>query len=203
MIRITAEIIGAYKGLLLLAMIFLQTGCATLFGWDIHAPGILSERFSEVVRPFPERIALYLAPELLEYQSKDRGSWTADPQIYHVGEALGPMLVEGFQNGFEEFIFLETEPTPQVLKRYGIPRLAVIRIKEFKNRVTWRGQALTLVTETVVLDPDLHLVARFEATGSSDSQKVFAKKGGPEVNLNAAIENNVLALIQSLQELGL
>jgi len=174
-------------------------GCARLFGWDIHAPGILSNNFSQTVQPIPERIALYLPPELLKYESRDRGSRTADPQTYHIGEALGPMLVEAFQEGFEEFIFLETEPTREVLKRYGIPWVAVVRVKEFRNRVSWRGQAIALATETVVLDSDLHLFTRFESQGSSESEKVFAKKGGPEVNLNAAIESNVLAIIQNLQ----
>lgn len=110
------------------------------------------------------------------------------------------MLVEGFQTAFEEFIFLETEPTSALLTQYGISRLAVVRIKDFKNRVTWRGQAVTLVTETAVFDPDLTLLTRFESRGTSDSKKVFAKKGGPELNLNAALENNVLATVQSLQE---
>lgn len=184
---------------LLLTALF-QAGCARLFGWDIHAPGVLSQNFYQTLRPVPERIALYLEPGLLDYESKDRGSRTADPQTYHLGEAFVPMLLEAFQAGFEEFIFLETEPTPPVLKRYGIPRVAVVRIKDFKNRVSWRGQALALVTETVVRDPELHLLQRFQSRGVSDAKKVFARKGGPEVNLNAAIENNVLAIIRNLQD---
>ena len=184
----------------LLGLAFIQTGCAAIFGWDIHAPGILSESFSKNVGPVHERVALYFPPELLHYESKDRGGRTADPQTYYVGEALGPMLIEGFQGAFDEFIFLETEPTPQILKRCGVQRLAVVRIKEFKNHVTLKGQALILVTETVVFGPDLHLLTRFDSSGISGSQKVFAKKGGPEVNLNAAIERNVLAIIQHLQE---
>jgi len=177
-----------------------QAGCARLFGWDIHAPGILSQNFSNQVRPTPARMALYLPPELLNFQSKDRGGSTADPQTYHVGEALGPMMIEGFQNAFSEFIFMEAEPTPQILKQYGIPYLVVVQIKRFDNNVTWRGQGITLVTEAVVLDSDLNIVGRFEARGLSDAQKVFAKKGGPQVNLNAAIENNVLAIVQYLQD---
>ena len=188
------------KHLLFLTLALVPIGCARLFGWDIHAPGILSRRFAETVQTVPERIALYLPPELLNYESKDRGSRTADPQTYHVGEALAPMLVEAFQEGFQEFIFLETEPTREILKRYGISRVALVRVKDFRNHVTWHGQALGLMTETVVLDSNLHLVSRFESSGSSDSQKVFSKKGGPEVNLNAAIESNVLAIVQHLQD---
>lgn len=176
------------------------TGCATIFGWDIHAPGILSENFSQAVHPIPERIALYLSPDLLEYRSQDRGGKTADPQTYHVGEALGPMLVEAFQAGFEEFVFMETEPTSAVLKQYGIPYLVLVRIKNFKNRVTWGSHAITVTTEMVVLDSSLKLCGRFESTGTSDAEKVFAKKGGPQVNLNAAIENNLLAIVQYLQD---
>lgn len=175
-------------------------GCASIFHWDIHAPGILSESFSQSVRPAPERIALYLLPALLTYESKDRGSRTADPQTYHIGEALGPMLIEGFQNGFEEFIFLETEPTPQILKRYGIQRVAVVQIKDFRNHVTLKGQALGLVTETAVFDSDMNPLGRFESSGTSDAQKVFAKKGGPQVNLNATIEQNVLGIVRHLQD---
>lgn len=174
-------------------------GCARLFGWDIHAPGVLSNHFAQTVQAAEERIALYLEPGLLGYQSKDRGGKTADPQTYHIGEALGPMLVEAFQTSFQEFIFLEKEPTPQILKRYGIPRVAVVRIKEFKNRVTWQGQEVTLETETAVFDSDLGPLGRFESVGTSGARKVFAKRGGPQVNLNAAIEANVLAIVQNLQ----
>jgi len=178
----------------------LGAGCATIFGWKIHAPGLLSSEFGERVHPVNERIALYLPPETLQYESKARGGRTADPQTYYVGEALGPMLLEGFQAGFSEFIFLETGPTPALLKQYAIPRVAVVRVKGFQNRVTLKGQAVGLVTETVVLDPGLKLLSRFESRGASDAQKVFAKPGGQEVNLNAAIENNVLAIVQQLQD---
>ena len=178
----------------------LQIGCASIFGWDIHAPGILSENFSQTVHSAHERIALYLPSNFLEYTSDDRGGRTADPQTYHVGEALGPMLLEAFQTGFDEFIFLETEPTSAILKQYGIQYLVLVTVKEFKNQVTWGSHAVSLTTETVVLDPGLNRLGRFEATGTSDAKKVFAKKGGPQVNLNAAIENNVLAIIQYLQD---
>lgn len=180
---------------------FCLSGCARLFGWDIHAPGILSSNFAQLVQPIDERFALYIPPELLQFESKDRGSWSADPQTYHIGEALGPLLVEGFQGGFSEFILLETEPNAALLKRYGINRLAVVRIKDFKNRVTWRGQGLGLVTETAVFDSDMNKLAQFESSGSSESEKIFAKKGGPEVNLNAALENNVRAIVQHIQDI--
>ena len=184
----------------LLAIALAGSGCAALFGWDIHAPGILSEKFVHDVAPLQQRIALYLDPSASNYISQNRGSRTADPQTYHVGESFAPMLVEAFQKGFGEFIFLEVEPNPDVMKQYGIPYLAAVRVKEFSNRVTWKGQALALVTETTVLDPSLQLVARFESEGVSDSQKVFAKKGGPEVNLNAALENNAAAIVHYLQD---
>ena len=185
---------------IILALALAGSGCAALFGWDIHAPGILSEKFVRDVAPSHQRIALYLDPAVSTYISQNRGSRTADPQTYHVGESFAPMLVEAFQNGFDEFIFLEVEPNPDVMKQYGIPYLAAVRVKEFSNRVTWKGQALALVTETTVLDPSLQLVARFESEGVSDSQKVFAKKGGPEVNLNAALENNAAAIVHYLQD---
>ena len=185
---------------ILLLLILLQSGCARLFGWDIHAPGLLSENFSETLHPSKERVALYLAPKLLNFQSTNRGGRFADPQVYYVGEAFGPMLVEAFQAGFEEFIFMEIEPTPAILKRYEISHVVFIQIKDFANRVTLKGQALGIKTETVVKNMDLNLVARFESEGVSDARKVFAKKGGPEVNLNAALENNAASIVQYLQD---
>lgn len=186
--------------LTLLILFFLHFSCARLFGWNIHAPGLLSENFVQEVQPLPTRMALYLDPALPQYRSANKGSWSADPQTYYIGESLSPMLLEGFQEGFEEFIFLEVEPTAQILKHYGIPYLAVVRIKDFQNRVTWKGQALSLVTETAVFDSDLRPLATFKATGTSDAKRVFAKKGGPETNLNAALENNVQGIIQFLQD---
>lgn len=182
-----------------LALILL-TGCARLFGWDIHAPGLLSEHFSEQVRPAKERIALYLPGEFLNFKSTKRGGRFADPQTYHVGEAFGPMLIEAFQTGFEEFIFMEVEPTPEILKRYGIPHVVFVQIKDFDNRVTLKGQGIGIRTEAVVKDADLNLVARFESEGTSDAEKIFAKKGGPEVNLNAALEHNAASIVQYLQD---
>lgn len=175
-------------------------GCAALFGWDIHAPGILSENFSYRIRPMKERVALYLESSVWEAVSKNRGGWSADPQTYHIGEAYVPMVVEGFQAGFEEFIFLEIEPTPSLARQYDIPYTAVIRMKDFGNRVTLKGQAVILTTETVILDRNLNELGRFQSHGASDAEKIFAKKGGPEVNLNAAIENNVMAIVQYIQD---
>jgi hypothetical protein len=175
------------------------TGCA-IFRWDIHAPGVLSAIFLEKVIPMEQRIALYLPEENCSFISKNRGGKTADPQTFHVGEAYCPMILEGFQQGFSEFIFMEAEPSPEILKQYAIPYLAVIRIKELGNRVTWKGQALALLTESDVYDTQMKLLAHFESEGVSDAVKVFAKKGGPQVNLNAALENNVLSVVQYLQD---
>lgn len=176
------------------------TGCAALFGWKIHAPGILSQEYFSRVSPSQARVALYLAPSSFQYVSRNRGSKTADPQLYFVGESFAPMAVEAFQNAFEEFVLMEAPPTPQIMKRYALPILVAVRIKEFGNKVTWKGQAVSLVTEAAIMDTNLQTLARYEASGSSDAQKVFAKKGGPEVNLNAAIENNVTALVQYVQD---
>lgn len=179
---------------------FLLVGCTRLFGWDIHAPGLLSSNFERQVMPLHERVALYLPPEALKYQSTNRGGRTADPQTYHVGEAFGPMMTEGMQNAFDEFVMMETQPTPEIMKRYQIPYLVIVRIKQFQNHVTWTGQAVSLMAETAVYDSELKQIALFESRGTSDAKKVFAKKGGPEVNLNAAVEENVLSIIQYLQD---
>ncbi len=160
----------------------------------------MSANFEQRVGPVHERIALYLDPAIYGYESKDRGGATADPQTFYIGEAYAPMVVEGFQQAFDEFIFMEAEPTPEILKQYAIPYLVVVRAKGFKNRVTWKGQGVMFTTETVVLGPDLNEIDRFESKGSSDVEKIFAKKGGPEVNLNAALENNVTALVQYIQD---
>lgn len=175
-------------------------GCAALYGWDIHAPGILSPQFEREIKEVDGRVALYLPPQLTRYVSTDKGGKMADPQTYHVGEAYTPMLIEGFQSAFREFVFIETEPTADILRQYGISYLVVVGIKSFGNRVTMKGQALGLNTETVVYDQGLNPVLYFESTGTSDQQKVFAKKGGPEVNLNAALERNIIALLQYLQD---
>ncbi|MBI4970492.1 MAG: hypothetical protein HZC17_01440 [Candidatus Omnitrophica bacterium] len=187
------------KSLPLISAIFL-VGCARLFGWDIHAPGLLSSNFERQILPVHERVALYLPLESLKYVSTDKGDRLADPQVYHVGEAFGPMMVEGMQNAFDEFVMIETKPTPEIMKRYQIPYLMIVRIKQFRNHVTWHGQSVSLEAETVVYDSDLKQIAQFESRGTSDAKKVFAKKGGPEVNLNAAVEENVLSIVQYLQD---
>ncbi len=182
------------------AGLFILCGCAAFFGWDIHAPGLLSSQFYQSVSPVPLRVALYLPPSALAGRSTNRGGWLADPQTYYIGEALGPMALEAFQQAFDEFIFLETEPDAALLARYGIAYAVVLDVKGFRNRVTMKGQAVELETEAQVYDQALKLAVVFKSTGSSDAQKVFAKKGGPEVNLNAAIENNLTVVVQSLQD---
>jgi len=177
-------------------------GCAMLFGWDIHAPGILSQNYYDTsAPPIKERVGLYIPQNVQEYVSRNRGGRLADPQVYHIGEAYVPMLIEAFQNSFGEFIFFEVEPTNQILSHYAIPYLVVVDITDFENSVKIRGQAVSLRTELWVFDTDLNICARFEATGTSDAQKVFAKRGGPEVNLNAAIENNITISIHFLRDL--
>jgi len=184
----------------LIFVCFLSAGCARLFGWEIHAPGLLSQNYYDLVDASPHRLALYLPDEVMTYESENRGGRFADPQTYHIGESFTPILIEAFQHGFDEFIFIEAEPTPAIMRRYGIPYLAVVQIKEFGNRVTLKGQAVGLRSEVLIFNPDLDIVARFEVDGSSDAQKVFAKKGGPEVNLNAALENNARVTVESLQD---
>ncbi len=188
------------KKLFLILLLPLLAGCATLFGWNIHAPGILSAQFAQEVPELDQRVALYLPPQLLTYKSTNRGGKFADPQTYYVGEAYAPMLIEGFQAAFKEFVLVEVEPTPDVLRQYGIPYLVVVGIKDLGNRVTLKGQAVALTTEAVVYDTNLNVLSYFESSGVSDAQKVFAKKGGPEVNLNAALERNIIAVLQYVQD---
>ena len=187
----------------LLAGLLVFSGCAALFGWKIHAPGILSHDYYSHVVSSEGRVALYLPEEVLHYQSTNRGGALADPQTYFVGEAFTPMIIEGFQRAFQEFVLFETEPDALLMRRYGVQRLAVVRIRTLKNRVTLKGQAVQLETETRVYNEALEPVAAFESIGTSDAKKVFAKKGGPEINLNFAIENNVTALVQYIQDKGL
>ena len=176
------------------------SGCATLFGWDIHAPAVLSKRFYERVEPAPQRLALYLDPSLFELISKNKGGRFADPQTYHIGEAYVPIVIEGFQRGFDEFILIEDEPTQEILARYAIPYLVYIRPKVFENDVTMKGQTVAFETEILVFDRDLKLLDRFRTSGKSDSKKVFAKMGGPQVNLNAALENNTESIVLYIQD---
>lgn len=178
----------------------LLSGCATLFGWDIHAPAILSQRFYERVEPENQRVGLYLDPSLFQWISTNKGGRFADPQTYHVGEAYAPILIEGFQRGFTEFVLIETEPTQAMLRQFAIPYLVYVRPKTFANDVTMKGQAVSFETEALVFDQDLGLVDRFTATGTSDAKKVFAKKGGPQVNLNAALENNAESMTLHIQD---
>ncbi len=179
---------------------FVCSGCATLFGWDIHAPAVLSQRFYERVQPAPQRIALYLDPSLPELISKNKGGRFADPQTYHIGEAYVPILIEGFQRGFGEFILIEDEPTQEMLVRYAIPYLIYIRPKAFENDVTMKGQTVSFETETLAFDTHLALLDRFRTSGKSDSKKVFAKRGGPQVNFNAALENNTESIVLYIQD---
>ncbi|MCB9799651.1 MAG: hypothetical protein H6757_02695 [Candidatus Omnitrophica bacterium] len=176
-------------------------GCAALFGWNIHAPGLLSEEFAQDISKIPARVALYIPEGQIDYLSKDKGTALSDPQTYYIGEAYVPMLIESFQHGVDEFLLFETLPTTELMKRYAISYLVVCEIKDFKNRKHYRGQGLDLYTETFVFNPDLSLYARFETRGASEAWKVFAKKGGPEVNLNHAIESNLRSMMTYLQDL--
>jgi hypothetical protein len=176
------------------------SGCATLFGWDIHAPALLSQRFYERVETAPQRLALYLDPALFKLISQNKGGRFADPQTYHIGEAYIPIVIEGFQRGFSEFILIEEEPTQQVLKQYAIPYLVYVRPKGFENDVSLKGQKVAFETETFIFDTDLTLLDRVLSSGKSDSKKVFVKKGGPQVNFNAALENNVESIVLYLQD---
>lgn len=176
------------------------TGCAALFGWDIHAPGLLSESFLHTVQPRSEIVGLYVPPGLEGYEVRDRGSKFADPQTFYVGESLKPMLIEAFQQAFPDFYFLEMEPDENILRHYRMDYLVVVNIREFKNKVDLKSQTLQLVLTGQIFDRDFQTYAQFEARGVSQASRVFAKKGGPEVNLNAAIENALLALVQFTQE---
>ncbi|MBN1493344.1 MAG: hypothetical protein JW938_04285 [Candidatus Omnitrophica bacterium] len=180
--------------------VFLLSGCATLFGWNIHAPGILSDKFYEDIHTVPARMALYIPPHLTQFTSQDRGGTLADPQTYYIGESFAPMLLESFQQGFSEFVFMEVDPSADVLKQYDIPNIVVVDIREFHNKVTLKGQAESVVTEVWIMNNDLQVVRHLEVIETSDAQKVFAKKGGPEVNMNAAIEQNVRLTVAYLQD---
>ncbi len=188
-------------GVVLGPFLLTQIGCATLFGWDIHAPGLLSEEFARDIRPSPDRVALYVPEGMTAFVSTDKGNWHSDPQTYHIGEAFVPMLIEAFGHSFEEFILMEAVPTQAMMQQYGIERLVVVELKGFRNRKNIRGQGLDIFTETTVFGPDLNLDSRFETRGASEAPKVFAKKGGPEVNLNHAIEGNLRSVIAYVQDL--
>lgn len=189
------------KRFCVLILMVMCSGCATLFGWQIHAPGVLSNNYYEQVKPVSQRVALYFPPHFAAYTSENKGGRFADPQIYYIGEAFSRMLVEAFGAGFDQFILLDAEPTAELLQVYDIPYLVAIDVHAFRNDVRLKGQTVELDTVVFLFDHNLRLKKRLLATGSSDAQKVFGKKGGPEVNLNAAIENNVRVTVQFLQDL--
>jgi len=171
-----------------------------LYGYDIHAPGILSADFEKDIPQAEQRLALYIPEGAAATLSKDKGNWHSDPQTYYIGEAFVPMLIESFQHGFSEFLLFETLPSPALMRRYGVPYLAVSEVTDFKNRKNIKGQGLDLYTETTLFDQNLKLISRFETRGTSEARGVFAKKGGPEVNLNAAIESNLRNVILTIQD---
>jgi len=185
----------------LIAFLLIHTGCAALYGWNLHAPGLLSSEFAADIPQASHRVALYIPEGMIGTISKDKGTWYSDPQTYYIGEAFAPMLIEAFQHGFKEFVLMEAEPTTTMMQRYGIEYLAVVTIKDFKNRHRIKGQGLDLLTETTIFKPDLSLLARFETRGTSEAPGIFAKKGGPEVNLNNTIESNLRSVVNYTQEL--
>ena len=115
-------------------------------------------------------------------------------------EAFVPMLIESFQSGFSEFMRIEALPTPEIMRQYGIEALVVSEIKDFKNRKAFSAQGLDLYTETTVFNSDLKLIRRFETRGTSEAPGTFAKKGGLEVNLNAAIEGALRETVLQTQD---
>ena len=183
--------------LLMLGSLF---GCTAIYGWNIHAPGILSGEFARDIPQSPHRVALYVPEGQKEFVSKDKGTRLSDPQTYYVGEAFVPMLAEAFRSSFSEFVMMEAIPTPAIMKQYGIEMLAVSEIKDFKNRKTLSAQGLDLYTETSLFSPNLKMIRRFEARGTSEAPGTFSKKGGLEVNLNAAIEGNLREVIAQVQD---
>jgi len=189
-----------YQAAILLFVCAFGQGCTALYGWNIHAPGLLSEDFARDIPVATERLALYVPADMKSSVSKDKGTRLSDPQTYYLGESFVPMLVEAFQHGFEEFVLMETVPTAALMNQYGIDYLAVVEIKGLKNRKDMKGQGLDVFSETTLFGRDLKLKARYETKGSSDARRVFAKKGGPEVNLNAAIESNLSSVVVYLQD---
>lgn len=185
---------------ILLAVCCLSAGCAAIYGWNIHAPGLLSEEFARDIPQVPHRVALYIPEGQKEFISKDKGTRWSDPQTYYVGEAFVPMLIESFQSGFTEFVLMEAVPTPEIMRQYGVEALAVAEITGFKNRKTLPAQGLDVYTETAVFNRDLKLLRRFQARGTSEARGTFAKKGGLEVNLNAAIEGNLRETVLQVQD---
>ncbi len=196
-LRLAAKLFSAfYAG----SMLVILSSCTAIYGWNIHAPGILSAEFAQDVPQSPHRVALYVPEGQKEIVSKDKGTRLSDPQAYYLGEAFVPMLIESFQSGFKEFVLMEAVPTPEIMRQYGIETLAVCEIKDFKNRKTMKSQGLDIYTDTTLFNPDLKLVRRFEARGTSEAPGTFAKKGGLEVNLNAAMEGNLREIVMQVQE---
>jgi len=181
-------------------VLVLVCGCATFFGWDIHAPGVLSENFYFDRSPYMIRMALYLPDSVATYVATDRGGRLADPQTYYVGESFVSMLIEGMQASFEEFVLLEIPPSSALLKQYTIPYVVVVDDVTCGNRVTLRGQRLMLHVRVRLYNDDGKLITTFSAEGSSAARRVFAKRGGPEVNLNAALENTIRAVVDGVSD---
>ena len=175
-------------------------GCTAIYGWNIHAPGILSTEFARDIPQISRRIALYVPEGQKEIISKDKGTRFSDPQMYYLGEAFVPMLIESFQTGFSEFILMEAVPTPDLMQKYGVDALVVTEIKDFKNRKTLPAQGLDIYTETTVFNRDLKLLRHFSTRGTSEARGTFAKKGGLEVNLNSAIEGNLRETVLQAQD---
>ncbi len=178
----------------------LSSGCAAIYGWNIHAPGLLSIEFARDLPQTKHRVALFIPEGQKEFISKDKGTRWSDPQTYYVGEAFVPMLIESCQSGFSEFILMEAVPTPDMMRQYGIEALVVTEIKDFKNRKAFSSQGLDIYTETSVFNSDLKMIRRFETRGTSEAPGTFAKKGGLEVNLNAAIEGALRETVAQIQE---
>lgn len=185
---------------LLSAVCCLFLGCVAIYGWNIHAPGILSAEFAQDIPQISKRVALYVPEGQKDYFSTDKGTRFSDPQKYFIGEAFVPMLIESFQSGFSEFILMEAVPTPDIMQQYAIDVLVVSEIRDFKNRKSLPAQGLDLYTETMIFNRDLKLIRRFETRGTSEARGTFAKKGGLEVNLNAAIEGNLREVVLQTQD---
>ena len=200
--RATQALCVVHRARRVLSLFFMliAVGCTAIYGWNIHAPGILSNEFARDIPQTSHRVALYVPEGQKEFISKDKGTRFSDPQAYYVGEAFVPMLAEAFQSSFSEFVLMEALPTPAMMKQYGIETLVVSEIKDFKNRKTLSAQGLDLYTETSLFNSDLKMIRRFEARGTSEAPGTFAKKGGLEVNLNAAIEGNLREVIAQVQD---
>ncbi len=178
----------------------LQAGCTAIYGWNIHAPGLLSDEFARDIPQVSKRVALYIPEGQKEFISKDKGTFWSDPQTYYIGEAFVPMLIESFQSGFTEFVLMEALPNPDIMNQYAIDAVVVSEIKDFSNRKTLPAQGLDIYTDTTIFNRELKLIRRFETRGTSEAKGTFAKKGGLEVNLNAAIEGNLRETVLQVQD---